>query len=446
MFKKVLIANRGAVAARIIRALKKLGILSVAVYSEADAAAPYLKEADEALLIGPGPAKESYLNQDALFKAIKDSGADAVHPGYGFLSENAGFARALESRGVAFIGPSPDWLEKMGDKVESRKLMAEYGVPMLVASPLLPDDEAAIVAEGERIGFPLLIKATGGGGGIGMQPVTEPKKLVKAVGRARALAERTFSNDGVYLEKLLERPRHIEFQVVADKHGNACTVFERDCSVQRRYQKVIEESPAPAVDEKSLSDLADTICKAVQTMGYDNIGTVEMLRGEDGSFTFLEMNTRLQVEHGVTEEVTGVDLVVAQIRSAAGDRLSDIFETEPESKGHAVQARVYAEDPIKFFPSPGHLDSFRPPAGEGIRVETGYAEGMDVTPFYDPMIAKVIAKAADRKTAISRLRDALAAFSISGPKTNIPFLLEVLDSEEFQSGQVHTGLAIDLRS
>jgi len=315
-----------------------------------------------------------------------------------------------------------------------------------VASPLLPDDEAAIIAEGERIGFPLLIKATGGGGGIGMQPVTEPKKLVKAVGRARALAERTFSNDGVYLEKLLERPRHIEFQVVADKHGNACTVFERDCSVQRRYQKVIEESPAPAVDEKSLSALAETICKAVQTMGYDNIGTVEMLRGEDGSFTFLEMNTRLQVEHGVTEEVTDVDLVVAQIRSAAGDKLSDIFETEPESKGHAVQARVYAEDPIKFFPSPGHLETFRPPAGEGIRVETGYAEGMDVTPFYDPMIAKVIARAEDRKTAITRLRDALAVFSISGPKTNIPFLLEVLDSEEFQSGQVHTGLAIDLRS
>ena len=446
MFKKVLIANRGAVAARVIRALNSLNIQSVAVYSEADAAAPYLKEAGEAILIGPSPAKVSYLNQNALFKAIADSGADAVHPGYGFLSENAKFARRLESKSVAFIGPSPEWLEKMGDKVESRKLMAEYGVPMLVASPLLPDDEAFIVSEGERIGYPLLIKATGGGGGIGMQPVTDPAKLVKAVGRAKALAERTFSNDGVYLEKLLERPRHIEFQVIADKHGNAQTIFERDCSIQRRYQKVIEESPAPEVDRKSLNVLAKTIQTAIQTLGYDNIGTVEMLRGEDGSFTFLEMNTRLQVEHGVTEEVTGIDLVVAQIRSAAGETLSEIFNTEPRTRGHAVQARVYAEDPIKFYPSPGHLEKFEIPSGEGIRVETGYAQGMDITPFYDPMIAKVIARANDRKTAIKRLRNALTDFSISGPKTNIPFLLEVLDSEEFLSGKVHTGLAVDLRS
>jgi acetyl-CoA carboxylase, biotin carboxylase subunit len=446
MFKKILIANRGAVAARIIRALNKLNIQSVAVYSEADASAPYLKDANEAILIGPGPAKESYLSQAALFKAIADSGADAVHPGYGFLSENAEFARSLESKGVAFIGPSPEWLEKMGDKVESRKLMAEYGVPMLVASSLLPDDEASIISEGERIGYPLLIKATGGGGGIGMQPVTDPKKLVKAVGRARSLAERTFSNDGVYLEKLLERPRHIEFQVVADKHGNARTIFERDCSIQRRYQKVIEESPAPGIDPHSLEKLAETIRSAVQTMGYDNIGTVEMLRGEDGSFTFLEMNTRLQVEHGVTEEVTGIDLVVAQIRAAAGETLSEIFEKEPQCTGHAVQARVYAEDPIKFFPSPGHLEKFDLPSGDGIRIETGFAQGMDVTPFYDPMIAKVIARADDRVAAIKRLRDALSDFTISGPKTNIPFLLEVLDSEEFRTGKVHTNLVVDLRS
>ena len=446
MFKKVLIANRGAVAARIIRALRKLNIQSVAVYSEADASAPYLKDANEAILIGPGPAKASYLNQAALFKAIADSGADAVHPGYGFLSENAAFARKLESKGVTFIGPSQEWLEKMGDKVESRKLMAEYGVPMLVASSLLPDDEASIISAGERIGYPLLIKATGGGGGIGMQPVTDPKKLVKAVGRARALAERTFSNDGVYLEKLLERPRHIEFQVLADKHGNARTIFERDCSVQRRYQKVIEESPAPEIEPSDLQDLAETIQSAVQTMGYDNIGTVEMLRGEDGSFTFLEMNTRLQVEHGVTEEVTGIDLVVAQIRSAAGETLTEILDAEPICRGHAVQARVYAEDPIKFFPSPGHLEKFNIPSGEGIRIETGYAEGMDITPFYDPMIAKVIARADDRTTAIKRLRVALTNFTISGPKTNIPFLLEVLDSEEFCTGNVHTGLATDIRT
>jgi acetyl-CoA carboxylase biotin carboxylase subunit len=446
MFKKVLIANRGAVAARIVRALNKLNIQSVVVYSESDALAPYLKDANETILIGPGPAKESYLNQAALFKAIADSSVDAVHPGYGFLSENAAFARKLESKGVAFIGPSPEWLEKMGDKVKSRKLMAEYGVPMLAASPLLPDNEDSIISEGERIGYPLLIKATGGGGGIGMQPVNDPNKLVKAVGRARALAERTFSNDGVYLEKLLERPRHIEFQIVADKHGNARIIFERDCSIQRRYQKVIEESPAPGIDPHSLGELAETIRKAVQTMGYDNIGTVEMLLGEDGSFTFLEMNTRLQVEHGVTEEVTGIDLVVAQIRSAAGETLSEIFDSEPQCKGHAIQARVYAEDPIKFFPSPGHLDKFRPPSGDGIRLETGFAEGMDVTPFYDPMIAKVIAHADDRPMAIKRLRDALSDFVISGPKTNIPFLLKVLNSEEFGMGKVHTGLAADLRS
>jgi len=440
LFKKVLVANRSAVAARVLRTLGDMGIPSVAVYSEADAGAPYLGSASEARLIGPAQARESYLNQDALLRAVRETGADAVHPGYGFLSENAAFAHALHDLGVTFIGPAPRWLDDMGDKVAARRVMAGHGLPLLSGTGLVGGDEAEILAEAGRVGYPLLIKAAGGGGGIGMHPVEVEDKLLKAVERARALALRTFADGGVYFERLLRRPRHIEFQVVADRHGAARVLFERDCSVQRRYQKVIEEARPPGVPVETLDGLADTITGAMTAMGYDNIGTVEMLMNADGEFSFLEMNTRLQVEHGVTEEITGLDLVAAQIRAAAGDRLDDIIPGPVETRGHAIQARVYAEDPVKFLPSPGALDVFRPPAGPGIRVDTGYGEGRDITPFYDPLIAKVIASAPDRAEAIDRLAAALENFAIEGPKTNIPFLVKALTSDAFRAGRVHTGL------
>jgi acetyl-CoA carboxylase biotin carboxylase subunit len=445
MFKKVLIANRGAVAARVIRALNKLNIPSVAVYSEADVDLPYLAEASEAVCIGPAQARESYLNVDAILKAIKDTGADAVHPGYGFLSENIDFSRALQNAGVTFIGPSPQWVEQMGDKVKARKMMASHGLPMGAGSDVLGADDNENLAAARKVGFPLLIKASGGGGGIGIQPVTDEAKLLKTIERARGLALRTFANDDVYFEKLLEKPRHIEFQVLGDKNGKVRTIFERDCSVQRRYQKVLEEAPAPNIDRKDLDDLCTTIETALSNIGYDNIGTVETLRGADGSFNFLEMNTRLQVEHGITEEITGIDLVAAQISSAAGNLVDDILPTTIERNGHAIEARVYAEDPVKFFPSPGPLNVYRPPFGmDGIRVDTGFAEGLDVTPFYDPMMAKVIAHGKDRTEAIKRLKDALGNFPIDGVKHNIPFLIKVLDSEEFVSGDLHTGLTGNL--
>ncbi|MEL0108030.1 MAG: acetyl-CoA carboxylase biotin carboxylase subunit [Rhodospirillales bacterium] len=445
MFKKILIANRGAVAARVIRALNKLKIPSVAVYSEADAGLPYLAEASEAVLIGPAQARESYLNVDAILKAVEKTGADGVHPGYGFLSENVTFSHALHDIGVTFIGPSAQWVEQMGDKVKAREMMESQGLPMGAGSNVLGTDEAEILETARSIGFPLLIKAAGGGGGIGIQPVTDEKKLIKTVERARGLALRTFSNDEVYFEKLLEKPRHIEFQVLGDKNGKVRTVFERDCSIQRRYQKVIEEAPAPNIPREEIDGLCETIETALSNIGYDNIGTVEMLRGADGSFNFLEMNTRLQVEHGITEEITGIDLVAAQISSAAGNTVDDILPDTIERQGHAIEARVYAEDPVKFFPSPGPLNVYRPPIGmEGIRVDTGFAEGQEVTPFYDPMIAKVIAHGADRNQAIARLKDALGNFPIDGVKHNIPFLIKVLDSDEFIAGDLHTGLTNSL--
>ena len=440
MFQKVVIANRGAVAARILRTLRALGIGSVAVYSEADADAPYVAAADEAYAIGPAHPKESYLNQDALLDVVRKSRADGVHPGYGFLAENAEFAERVEAGGARFIGPSPKWIAAMGHKTRARELVAQYGMPVGAASGVL-DGEEHILSEARRIGFPILVKPAGGGGGIGMLPAHDEAKLLAAVERARSMAERGFGNAEIYLEKLVERPRHVEFQILADRHGAVRHLFERDCSVQRRHQKIIEESPAPAADRAVLDDVANRVTETLRALGYDNIGTVEMLMGPDGSFSFLEMNTRLQVEHGVTEEVTGVDLVAAQIRTAAGERLEAVLPAELSVHGHAIQARVYAEDPRKFFPSPGPLQVFRPPqAGNGIRIETGYAEGQTVTPFYDPMLAKVIAHGATRDAAIDRLVAALQEFEVAGVKTNIPALIDLLRSTPFRAGEVHTGL------
>jgi acetyl-CoA carboxylase, biotin carboxylase subunit len=434
------VANRGAVAARVLRALNEMGIKSAAVYSEADYGAPYLEMASESYAIGAAPARDSYLNQDVLLDVIKRAGADGVHPGYGFLSENAGFAQRVEDTGVRFIGPSPQWIDAMGHKTRARELAAKHGMPMSQGSDVLPAEPAAILAAARAIGYPVLVKPAGGGGGIGMLPARDESELLAVVERSRSMASRGFGNAEVYLERLFERPRHVEFQVLGDRHGGAAHLFERDCSVQRRNQKVIEEAPGPSLDRSQVDAVAERIAAIMREIGYDNIGTVEMLMGADGSFNFLEMNTRLQVEHGVTEEVTGVDLVKAQIRSAAGEKIGAILPQRITVTGHAIQARVYAEDPKNFYPSPGKLTVFRPPQDNYIRIETGYAEGRDVTPYYDPMIAKVIVHAANREAAIERLAQALLAFDIKGPKTNIPAVLAILRSEQFRSGQVHTGL------
>lgn len=439
MFKKILIANRGAIASRILRTLKKLGVGSVVVYSEADARAPYVEEADEAFAIGPAHPKESYLNQKALGDAIRSSGADGVHPGYGFLAENPDFCDCVEKAGATFIGPSSRWITAMGHKTKARELMVQHGMQVGSGSGLLTED-AAMIDEANRIGYPVLIKPAAGGGGIGMLPAHNESQMLKAASRARSMAERGFGNGDIYIEKLVEKPRHVEFQVLGDANGNVRHIFERDCSIQRRHQKIIEEAPAPGVARSFILDRASSIVSTLEALPYDNIGTVEMLMDQNKNFSFLEMNTRLQVEHGVSEEITGVDLVAAQIRSAAGESVADIIPQDISVSGHSIQARVYAEDPKKFLPSPGPLEKYCPPKGDGVRVETGFVEGMDVTPFYDPLLAKVIARGDNREEVTQILISALEKFQIEGIKCNIPALVKILRSEEFQSGDVHTGL------
>jgi acetyl-CoA carboxylase biotin carboxylase subunit len=444
MFEKVVVANRGAVAARVIAALRKLGIASVAVYSKADCDLPYLALADECHPIGPAAPAASYLNQDALLDVVRKSGADGLHPGYGFLSENPVFATRVIGAGAGFIGPSPRWLEAMGHKTRARQLMAAHGMPMGASSGILSASWEERLAAARAIGFPVLVKPATGGGGIGMLPAHGEEELAAALERAASLANRSFGNAELYLERLMLKPRHIEFQVLADRHGAVRHLFERDCSVQRRHQKVIEESPAPGIGRAAIAATAERIAGILATLGYDNIGTVETLYDPAAGFTFLEMNTRLQVEHAVTEEVTGIDLVQAQIRLAAGDRLEQVLPADIAPRGHAIEVRVYAEDPKRFLPSPGPLRVFRPPSGENIRVETGYAEGNTVTPFYDPMLAKVIARGATREQAIVRMQEALDMFAVEGVKTNIPFARQVLADQAFRAGAIHTSLAADV--
>jgi acetyl-CoA carboxylase biotin carboxylase subunit len=440
MFNKVIVANRGAVAARVLRALKSLGIRTVAVYSEADAGLPYLAMADETHAIGAADPRASYLNADVLMEVMRRSGADGLHPGYGFLSENAAFAERVNASGAGFIGPSPRWIDAMGHKTRARELMAAHGMPMGASSALLDEDDSRTLAHAQGVGYPVLVKPAGGGGGIGMLPARDDAELLKAVTQARSMAQRSFGNAELYLERLVERPRHVEFQVLADRHGSVRHLFERDCSVQRRHQKVIEEAGAPGIPRAQVEAAAGNITAILARLGYDVIGTVETLYDGAGGFNFLEMNTRLQVEHAVTEEVTGIDLVASQVRLAWGERLDAVLPDEVSLRGHAIEARIYAEDPVRFFPSPGPLRTLRLPSGEGIRVETGYAEGSLVTPFYDPMIAKLIARGASRTEAIARLVDALDDTVIEGVKTNIPFIRQVLQSPEFVAGEVHTGL------
>lgn len=434
--KKILIANRGAAAARILRAVKALGLQSVAVYSEADADLPYVGQADESVCIGPAPARDSYLNQDALLDAMARCGADALHPGYGFLSENAQFARRVESAGHCFIGPSPKWIDALGNKAAARALMQRHGLPAGGSTAILPrDDLEAVCRAAEALGFPVLIKPAGGGGGIGMVPVEDVRSLPGSWERASGMAEKAFGDASVYLERFIQAPRHIEFQFLADRYGNVLSLFERDCSTQRRYQKVIEEAPAPAIDRKAVAAMADRLSAILGEIGYDVIGTVEMLYTPDGGFSFLEVNTRLQVEHAISEAVTGVDIVQAQIRLAAGETLASVAGKRPALRGHAIEARVYAEDPVRFLPSPGALKTFDlPGARPGLRVETGYAAGNRVSSHYDPMVAKIIAHADTREGATRALIEALDDTRVEGIKTNIPMILQVLKSERFQAG------------
>ncbi|AZG09647.1 biotin carboxylase [Pigmentiphaga sp. H8] len=444
MFHKVLVANRGAVAARVLRALKQLGIRTVAVYSEADRDLPYLALADETRAIGPADARASYLNQDALLAVLADTGADGLHPGYGFLSENAGFARRVAEQGAGFIGPGADWIEAMGHKTRARDLMAARGMPLGPSSGLLDDDAEATLAAARRIGYPVLVKPAGGGGGIGMLAAHDDAQLLAAVAQARSLSQRSFGCADLYLERLVERPRHIEFQVLADRHGNVRHLYERECSVQRRHQKVVEEASAPGLPRAALDAAADRVTRILADMRYDVIGTVETLYDGEGGFNFLEMNTRLQVEHAVTEAVTGIDLVQAQVRLAFGERLDAVLPSSVGLNGHAIEARIYAEDPLRFLPSPGPLARLEWPSGPGIRVETGYAQGNRVTPYYDPMIAKLIVHAEDRPRALAALEEALRATVVEGVRTNIPFVLALLRNERFVNADIDTGLAAEV--
>jgi acetyl-CoA carboxylase biotin carboxylase subunit len=443
MFKKVAIANRGAVAARLVKTLRGMGIASVVLCSEADQGLPYVGQADQSVVIGPPQPKDSYLNYDAVIGAAKSTGAEALHPGWGFLSEDPVFAQKVIDSGLVFIGPSPRFLEIMGDKVSARCVMAGQGLPISPSSGELTGTLEEQALEAGKIGFPLMIKPAGGGGGIGMIPVESIEKLIKALETAESQARRGFGRSALYAEKLIRNPRHIEFQVVADKHGQAVHLWERDCSVQRRHQKILEEAGAPGLPRENLAEMAGKAAGALAHLGYDHLGTVETLYDRDYGFNFLEVNPRLQVEHAVTEEVTGVDLVATQIQLAAGEKVDQIM-TQPEvgPKGHSLEARIYAEDPLRFLPSPGKLSVFRVPKEQpGLRVVTGYAEGAAVTPFYDPMIAQVIVTSGDRTSTLKAMEGILAEFEIGGLKTNIPFLRLMMDFEPYVAGELHTGLA-----
>jgi len=441
MIRTVLVANRGEVALRILRACGELGIDTIAVYSDADAGAPHVLAAGRAVRIGPSPPAESYLAGDRIIDAARATGADAIHPGYGFLAENAAFASACQDAGLIFIGPPPAAIAAMGSKISARSLMEGAGVPVVPGETPADQSDAAIAAAARRAGFPLLVKASAGGGGKGMRLVRGEADLAGAVSGARHEAKTAFGDGTLYVERLVSKPRHVEIQVFADAHGHAVHLFERDCSTQRRHQKVIEESPSPVLTPGLRARMGGAAVAAARAVGYRNAGTVEFLlegAGEKARFYFLEMNTRLQVEHPVTEAVAGVDLVHAQLRVAAGDALP-WTQADLRQRGHAIECRVYAEDPSAgYLPQAGRILLYRPPERPGIRVDAGVVEGSDVSVHYDPMMAKVIAHAETRDAAIDRMRAALAEFRILGLPTNIPFLLAVLDSPAFRAGRVDT--------
>ncbi len=435
-FSKVLIANRGEIAVRIIRACRELGLSTVGVYSEADRGALHVRLADEAFCIGPAPARESYLNIPSIISTAELLGVDAIHPGYGFLAENPHFAEVCRDCGITFIGPSPEAIEKMGNKSAAREMVRKAGVAIVPGSDGPVRDEAAAARVARSLGYPLIIKAAGGGGGRGMRVVHNRDDLRRALTEARGEAEAAFGNAEVYVEKYLEEPRHVEVQVLADTRGTVITLGERDCSVQRRHQKLIEESPSTGVGPKLRRVLNRAAVRVAEAAGYTNAGTVEFLVDQAERFYFVEMNTRIQVEHGVTEMVTGVDLVKEQLRIAAGERLAIPREVEP--RGHAIECRVNAEDPARdFLPSPGQIVAFVPPGGPGIRVDTHAFAGYTVPPHYDSLIAKVIAWGQDRDEAITRMQRALREFEITGIQTTIPFHQDALDNAFFRRGEVY---------
>src|SRR5512146_2892841 len=439
MFKKVLVANRGEIAVRILRACRELGIESVAVYSEADRDALHVRYADEAYLLGPAPSRDSYLRGDKIIDIARSCGADAIHPGYGFLAEREGFAGACISAGITFIGPKPSAIAAMGDKMRARETVAAAGVPVVPGTEgtgAMTDEE--LMREAPRIGFPLLIKASAGGGGKGMREVQSAEDLPSLLHAARREAEAAFGDGNVYLEKLLEGARHIEIQVLADAHGNVIHLGERDCSLQRRHQKLIEEAPSPFMDEQLRRRMGEVAVKAAKAVGYVNAGTIEFLVDKDRNFFFLEMNTRLQVEHPVTEETTGVDIVGEQIRIARGRQLS-YKQEDIELRGHAIECRINAEDPYNgFLPSTGRITHSLLPTGPGVRIDTGVYPGFEITPYYDPMIAKLIVWGETRGQAILRMRRALEEYRIVGVRTNIPFHQTMMDSHRFMGGQYDT--------
>ena len=437
MFQKLLIANRGEIALRIISACKELGIRTVAVYSEADRNALHVRFADEAVCIGPPRSSESYLNIPHVISAAEITNVDAIHPGYGFLSENANFAEVCEASHITFVGPSSDAIRLMGEKDKARKAMAEAGLPVIPGSDgIVPDEDAAKKIAGE-LGYPIMIKASEGGGGRGMRVVTSAAELIGNFQTARHESQQAFGSPDVYFEKLIDRPRHIEFQVLGDRSGNVIHLGERECSIQRRHQKVIEESPSPVLDAETRCEMGERVVAALKSVKYSSAGTVEFLRDDSGKLYFIEMNARIQVEHPVTEMVTGVDLVKSQIRLAAGEKLYDVVGNV-ESRGHAMECRINAEDPDTFAPSAGRITAFRVPGGPGIRVDTAaYADAV-IPPYYDSLIAKLVAHGADREEAMARMRRGLEGFVIEGIKSTIPLHLKILSDPDFIAGKFDT--------
>ena len=433
MFEKILIANRGEIALRIQRACREMGIRTVVVHSTADTEAKYVKLADESVCIGPPPARESYLNMAAIISAAEVTDSEAIHPGYGFLSENADFAERVERSGFVFIGPHPENIRLMGDKVSAKQAMTKAGVPCVPGSEgALPEDAKEVVRIARKVGYPVIIKAAGGGGGRGMRVVHTEAALLNAVNMTRSEAQAAFSNPTVYMERYLENPRHIEIQVLCDSHKNAIYLGERDCSMQRRHQKIIEEAPAPELTEKQRLKIGERCAEACRKIGYRGAGTFEFLY-EDGEFFFIEMNTRIQVEHPVTEMITGIDLVQEQIRVAAGEKLR-LRQKDISLRGHAIECRINAEDPYKFTPSPGKITSYHPPGGPGIRVDSHVYAGYSVPPNYDSMVGKVIAYGATRDQAIRRMRIALSEMAVEGILTNLPLHRELLHDSRFLRG------------
>ncbi|MEU8166482.1 biotin carboxylase N-terminal domain-containing protein [Micromonospora sp. NPDC049004] len=445
MIESLLVANRGEIARRVIRTAKRLGIRAIAVYSEADADLPFVAEADEAVLIGPPNPAQSYRNVEAILAAAKSTGAQAIHPGYGFLSENADFARTVEASGLIWVGPGADAIAAMGDKINARNLMAAAGVPVAPGTTDPAADLDAAVTAAAEIGYPVMVKAAAGGGGMGMGVAVDEAALRTEYDKVRAFAERMFGDGSVLIERYFPRVRHVEVQILGLADGRVVALGERECSVQRRNQKLVEESPSPAVSPELRARLLAAAVRAGEAVNYRNAGTVEcLLDPSTGEFFFLEMNTRLQVEHPVTEYVYGVDLVEEQLRVAAG--LAPMFDPDALApSGHAIELRINAEDPKRFLPGPGKVTTWVEPTGEGIRVDSGYTEGNTVTPFYDSLLAKLIISGASRDEVIARARDAVAGFQIVGPKNNLPFFAELLENDEFLSGAYDTAIVSRMR-